>query len=88
MRADLKTPTFVTTDTIYLRFIGDKVTEKKNIGLDLREKESELKEYVDHIKNTKEDHNIEDIIVTFNNNYSGFGPQLAGEFSRLMYEPK
>ncbi len=88
VRADLKTPTFVTTDTIYLRFIGDRVTEKNNFRLDVRDKESELKEYVDHIKNTKEDHNIKDIIVTFNNNYAGFGPQLAGEFSRLMYEPK
>ncbi len=86
VRTDLKTPTFITTDTIYLRFIGDRITEERNFGLDVMDKESELKEYVDHIVDAKRDHHIKDIIVTFNNNYAGFGPQLAGEFSRLMYE--
>ncbi|WP_161486125.1 DUF72 domain-containing protein [Candidatus Nitrosocosmicus hydrocola] len=86
VRPDLKTPTFVTTETIYLRFIGDRAIEERNFGINVRNKESELKEYVEHVKHSKEHHNIKDVIVTFNNNYAGLGPQLAGEFSRLMNE--
>lgn len=86
VKTDLKTPTFVTTDTIYLRFIGDRITEERNFGLSFTDKENELQEYVGHIKHAKKHYNIKDIIVTFNNNYAGFGPQLAKEFSRLMYK--
>lgn len=86
VKNDLKTPTFVTSDTIYLRFIGDRVTDKIHFGLDIRVKEDELKDYVGHIHYAKENYKIKDVIVTFNNNYAGVGPQLANEFSRLIYE--
>ncbi len=87
VREDLKTPTFVTTDTIYLRFIGDRIADQRNFGLIIKDKEDELKDYVTHIKDAKEGYYIKDIIVTFNNNYAGFGPQLANDFLRLMYQP-
>jgi uncharacterized protein YecE (DUF72 family) len=88
IKTDLKTPTFVTTNTIYLRFIGDRITDEKNFGLEIKDKEGELKEYIGHIRHAKEYRSVENVIVTFNNNYAGFGPQLAGEFSRLMNEPQ
>ena len=84
VREDLKTPTFVTTNTIYLRFIGDRIADKRNFGLNVKDKESELEDYVKHIKDAREGHRINDVIVTFNNNYAGFSPQLVNEFSRLI----
>ena len=33
VRVDLKTPTFVTTDIVYLRFIGDRIADQRNFGL-------------------------------------------------------
>lgn len=87
IREDLKTPTFVTTDTIYLRFIGDRIADQRNFGRNIKDKENELKEYVQHIKDARQiNDDIKDVIVTFNNNYAGFGPQLANEFSRLINE--
>ena len=71
VREDLKTPTFVTTDTIYLRFIGDRIADQRAFGLNVKDKEDELKEYVIHLKDAEKDNNINDIIVTFNNNYAG-----------------
>ena len=50
VREDLKTPTFVTTDTVYLRFIGDRIADQRNFGLNIKDKEDELREYVIHIK--------------------------------------
>ena len=88
VREDLKTPTFVTTDTVYLRFIGDRIADQRNFGLNIKDKEDELKEYVIHIKDAVKANNINDVIVTFNNNYAGFSPQLANDFLRLMYEPR
>jgi uncharacterized protein YecE (DUF72 family) len=88
VREDLKTPTFVTTNTIYLRFIGDRIADERNFGLCIKDREGDLKEYVKHIKDAKEGYDIEDVIVTFNNNYAGFSPQLANEFSRLMKKPE
>lgn len=88
VRQDLKTPTFVTTNTVYLRFIGDRIANERNFGLNVKDQESELKDYVKHIKNARDGHNIKDVIVTFNNNYAGSGPQLANEFSMFMNEPE
>ena len=88
VREDLKTPTFVTTDTIYLRFIGDRIADQRAFGLNVKDKEDELKEYVIHLKDAEKDNNINDVIVTFNNNYAGFSIQLAKDFSRLIYEPQ
>ena len=88
VRKDLKTPTFITTNTIYLRFIGDRIIDKRNFGRNIKNSESELKEYVTHIKDARQQNNdINDIIVTFNNNYAGFGPQLANDFLRLISDP-
>ena len=39
-------------------------------------------------KDAEKANNINDVIVTFNNNYAGFSPQLANDFLRLMYEPQ
>ena len=88
MRVDLKTPTFVTTDTVYLRFIGDRIADQRNFGLNIKDKEDELREYVIHIKDAVKANNINDVIVTFNNNYAGFSPQFTNDFLRLMYEPR
>ncbi|HEX5185307.1 MAG TPA: DUF72 domain-containing protein [Nitrososphaeraceae archaeon] len=86
VREDLRTPTFVTTNAIYLRFIGDRIADQRNFGLNAKNREDELKDYVTHIRDAKRGHDIKDIIVTFNNNYAGLGPQLANDFLRMFYE--
>lgn len=84
----LKIPSFVTTDTIYLRFIGNRNADQRRFGLYVQDKEDELKEYVIHIQDAMQNNDIKDVIVTFNNNYAGFSPQLANDFLRLMYAPR
>ncbi len=88
VRDDLKTPTIITTDNIYLRFIGDRIIDKRHFGKNVKNREKEMNEYIEYINDAKHDYNINNIIVTFNNNYAGFGPQLASDFLKLINEPQ
>lgn len=72
VKTDLKVPIFVTSDTIYLRFIDDWIAEERNFGLKVNDKEDDLRDYVGHLKYARDHHNIRDIIVAFNNNCAGF----------------
>lgn len=88
VKQDLKIPSFVTTNTIYLRFFGNRDADQRRFGLYVQDKEDELKEYVIHIQDAMQNNDIKDVIVTFNNNYAGFSPQLANDFLRLMHAPR
>jgi len=76
----LSTPTTVTSDFIYLRFVGDRaINEFKKVQKDqggvMKSWSKALQEAGDSVKER---------FVFFNNHFAGFGPGSVNEFRRLM----
>ncbi len=90
VRNELKTPPLLTSNQIYIRFIGDRSINEKNFGKIIKNRYDEMTEYVKNIKNKIEKNNgsIHQIIVAFNNHFAGFGPQSANDFLKLMDKPQ
>jgi len=75
----LRSPSAVTSDTVYLRMVGDReITEfhkvQKDKSAEMRAWYKELEESADSVKGA---------LVFFNNHYAGFGPGSVNEFRRL-----
>ncbi len=85
VRDELKTPTVITSDQIYIRFIGDRSINEKDFGKIVKDRDKEMTEYVKRINSIQNEH---DILVAFNNHYAGFGPQSANDFLKLMDKPE
>jgi uncharacterized protein YecE (DUF72 family) len=91
IRDELKAPPIVTSNQIYIRFIGDRSINEKDFGKIVKDRERETKEYVDHIKRTRQDDadgQHHQMAIVFNNHFAGFGPQSANEFLKLMNKPE
>ena len=73
MLAELQTPPIVTTDFLYLRFIGDRSIQEKDFGRIHVDRVFEMQKWAGNIK-TVEDERIQLAIVAANNHYAGFGP--------------
>jgi uncharacterized protein YecE (DUF72 family) len=76
----LSTPPTVTSDFVYLRFVGDReLTEFKKIQKDqadvMKTWKNALQEAGDSVKER---------FIFFNNHFAGFGPASVNEFRRLM----
>jgi len=74
--AELQTPPVLTTDFLYLRFIGDRSIHEKDFGRIQIDRVLEMQKWAENIK-TVEDERIKLAIVAANNNYAGFGPETA-----------
>ncbi len=92
VRDELKTPSIVTSNQIYIRFIGDRSINERDFGKIVKDREKEMKEYADHIKRARQDdangQQHHQMAIAFNNHFAGFGPQSANEFLRLMNKPR
>src|ERR687895_2625206 len=51
--AHLSTPPIVTTDFLYVRFIGDRTIDEKNFGKIQKDRVLEMKKWADEIKNVE-----------------------------------
>lgn len=76
----LTTPPTVTSDYVYLRFVGDRVISEfnrvqKDQGKVMKTWSKTLQEVGDSVKER---------FVFFNNHFAGFGPASVNEFRRLM----
>ena len=84
--AELATPPIVTTDFLYMRFIGDRSISEKDFGKIQKDRVSEMKNWADKlqeiIEEDKEDLNL--AIVSANNHYAGFGPMTANIFRKMV----
>jgi uncharacterized protein YecE (DUF72 family) len=85
--AELQTPPIVTTDFLYLRFIGDRSIQEKDFGRIQIDRELEMQKWADNIK-TVEDERIKLAIVAANNHYAGFGPGTANVFRNMLGLPE
>ena len=79
----LQTPPIVTTDFLYLRFIGDRSIQEKDFGRIQVDRVFEMQKLADNIK-TVEDERIKSAIIAANNHYAGFGPGTANVFRNML----
>ena len=85
VRDRLKTPLVITSDQVYIRFIGDRSISEKDFGKTIKDRRNEMLEYVKKVRDTQsENSNIQDILIAFNNHFAGFGPQSVNDFLKLM----
>jgi uncharacterized protein YecE (DUF72 family) len=81
----LKSPSIVTSDHVYIRFIGDRSISEKDFGKIVKDRRKEMLEYVKKVRETQNDNsNIGDVLIAFNNHFAGFGPQSVNDFLKLM----
>jgi uncharacterized protein YecE (DUF72 family) len=76
----LETPSEITTDFIYLRFVGDReITQFNKIKKD---RTSDMQRWAGIIKGKTDSYDKG--FVFFNNHFAGFGPESVNEFRRLL----
>jgi uncharacterized protein YecE (DUF72 family) len=85
--AELQTPPVVTTDFLYVRFIGDRSIQEKDFGRIQIDRISEMQKWAENIKNVQgEDMKL--AIVAANNHYAGFGPGTVNIFRNMIGLPE
>ena len=85
----IRTPPIVTSDFLYLRFIGDRSLQEKDFGRIQKDRSPEMRKWVNRIKRAEksieeENKRLKFAIVTANNHYAGFGPMSANIFRKMM----
>lgn len=91
VRDELKAPSdILTSDRIYIRFIGDRSISEKDFGRIVKDRRKEMLEYVKKVRDIQNDNNtyIRDVLIAFNNHFAGFGPQSVNDFLDLMHMPE
>ena len=78
----IRTPAELTSDFIYLRFIGDRSIDERDFGKIQKDRTKELKMWSDSVDRVKEDTQL--AIVAANNHYAGFGPATANSFRKMV----
>ena len=85
--AELQTPPILTTDFLYLRFIGDRSIQEKDFGRIQLDRILEMGKWAENIK-TVEDERTKLAIIAANNHYAGFGPGTANMFRNMLGMPE
>ncbi|MGA9171441.1 MAG: DUF72 domain-containing protein [Nitrososphaeraceae archaeon] len=91
--AELRTPPIVTTDFLYLRFIGDRTIHEEDFGKIQKDRVMEMKTWEGKVRRVvKEEgrgrNSINLAIVSANNHYAGFGPGTANIFRKMIGLPE
>src|SRR5918911_909716 len=90
--AELRTPPIITTDFLYLRFIGDRSIDEKNFGKIQKDRVMEMKKWASKVKRTLNEEgrrkSINLAIVSANDHYAGFGPGTANIFRKMVGLPE
>jgi uncharacterized protein YecE (DUF72 family) len=85
VRDKLQSPSIVTSDQVYVRFIGDRSISETDFGKVVKDRRKEMLEYVKQVRDTQDKNsNIYDVLISFNNHFAGFGPQSVNDFLKLM----
>jgi uncharacterized protein YecE (DUF72 family) len=85
--AGIRTPPIVTTDFLYIRFIGDRTIQEKDFGKIQKDRVSEMKKWARFLKKAREEQQGDRLnlaIVAANNHYAGFGPGTANTFRKML----
>ncbi len=76
-----KVPPVLTSDTVYLRFVGDRSIGEEEFGKVLRERNQEIGYWAKQLKEKEEF--IKHAYVLSNNHFQGFGPATVNLFRRM-----
>ncbi len=84
--AGIRTPPIVTTDFLYIRFIGDRTIQERDFGKIQKDRVSEMKKQARFLKRAREEQGgrLNLAIVAANNHYAGFGPGTANTFRKML----
>ena len=78
----IQTPPELTSDFIYLRFIGDRSIDEKDFGRIQKDRLKELRLWSQSVQRVKNGSKY--AIVAANNHYAGFGPATANSFRKML----
>jgi uncharacterized protein YecE (DUF72 family) len=78
----IQTPDVLTSDFVYLRFIGDRSIDERDFGRVQKDRTKELEMWADSVDRVKDKAKL--AIVAANNHYSGFGPATANSFRKML----
>jgi uncharacterized protein YecE (DUF72 family) len=85
IRDKLQSPSVITSDQVYIRFIGDRSISERDFGKTVKDRRKEMLDYVKQVRDTEnENSNIHNVLIAFNNHFAGFGPQSVNDFLKLM----
>ena len=80
----IQIPPVVTTDFVYVRFIGDRSIREKDFGRIQIDRIAEMQKCADNIKNLQEGERVKQEIIAANNHYARFGPCTANIFRNML----
>jgi uncharacterized protein YecE (DUF72 family) len=92
--AKLRTPPIVTTDFLYVRFIGDRSIDEKDFGQIQRDRVLEMKKWSNQIKKVDngigkgKGNEVSLAMIAANNHYAGFGPGTVNIFRNMVGLPE
>ena len=78
----IQTPAELTSDFLYLRFIGDRSIDEKDFGRVQKDRLKELTKWSEEVKRLKDKARF--AIVAANNHYAGSGPATANSFRKML----
>jgi uncharacterized protein YecE (DUF72 family) len=78
----IQTPPELTSDFVYLRFIGDRSIDQKDFGRIQKDRLKELRLWSHSLSRVKD--KAKYAIVAANNHYAGFGPATANSFRKMV----
>jgi hypothetical protein len=80
--AELETPPIVTTNFVYLRFIGDRSIDDKDFGKIQLNRINEMQNWANEFEKPESNKALKIGIVAANNHYAGFRPSTANTFRK------
>jgi hypothetical protein len=85
--AGIRTPPIVTTDFLYIRFIGERSIQEKDFGKIQKDRVLEMKKWSRYLKRARDEEHkdrLSLVIVAANNHYAGFGPGTVNTFRKML----
>lgn len=85
--ADIRTPPIVTSDFVYVRFIGDRSIQEKDFGTIQIDRIKEMNKVARNFKDYTDGENMSGVrfsIIAANNHYAGFGRGTVNIFRKLI----
>ena len=92
--AKLRTPPIVTTDFLYVRFIGDRSIDEKDFGQIQKDRVLEMKKWANQIRKVDtgmgkgKGKEVSLAMIAANNHYAGFGPGTVNIFRNMIGLPE
>lgn len=85
--AEIRTPPIVTSDFVYVRFIGDRSIQEKDFGRIQIDRIKEMRKVARNFKDETNEGKLSGVnraIIAANNHYAGFGPGTVNIFRQLL----